>query len=180
MNSTTNLQTKELNKKVLLDTYNKEINKLYSFFYYKVLSKDIAEDLTSETFVTFANILASSNQKEIENYTSFLYGIAKNIFIKYLQKKYKSELPFSYFGDDFENYVESFTQKERSSNNFEEQLLKYLPFIPAKQAAVLELRFIQKMSLLEICLKLGKNMNYVKTTQKRGFKSLKALIEKDI
>jgi DNA-directed RNA polymerase specialized sigma24 family protein len=38
------------------------------------------------------------------------------------------------------------------------------------------MRLIEKMSLDEICEKLGKNMNYVKTTQKRGIRNLKFLI----
>ena len=157
--------------------YDSEFQRIYSFFYYKTLSKDIAEDLTSETFLVLANILSGDSNKQIDNLKGFLFGIAKNVFVKYLQKKYRGEIPFSNFSDDFEEYVDSFVTEKEKSEPLEDKLIQYLPYLPSKQAAVLELRFIQKLSLQEICDKLGKNMNYVKTTQRRAFKSLKDAIE---
>jgi len=157
--------------------YDSEFQRIYSFFYYKTLSKDIAEDLTSETFLVLANILSGDSNKQIDNLKGFLFGIAKNVFVKYLQKKYRGEIPFSNFSDDFEEYVDSFVTEKEKSEPLEDKLIQYLPYLPSKQAAVLELRFIQKLDLQEICDKLGKNMNYVKTTQRRAFKSLKDAIE---
>jgi RNA polymerase sigma-70 factor, ECF subfamily len=169
------------NLKFQLSTiYDSEFSKIYSFFYYKTLSKDVAEDLTSETFLVLADVLSGSNQKEINNLKAFLFGIAKNIFTKYLQRKYKGEIPFSNFGDEFETYLESFVEKNNKSDNWEDRLLPYLKLLPQKQSKVLELRFIQKLSLKEICEQLNKNMNYVKTTQKRGLKSLKEAIESSL
>lgn len=157
--------------------YDSEFNRIYSFFYYKTLSKDLAEDLTSETFLALANILSGHSDKKIENLKSFLFGIAKNVFVKYLQRKYRGEIPFSNFGEDFENYIDTFVDKSQKREPLEDKLIPYLKYLPKKQAIVLELRFIQKLTLTEICTKLGKNMNYVKTTQKRAFKSLKDAIE---
>lgn len=160
--------------------YDSEFQRIYSFFYYKTLSKDIAEDLTSETFLVLANILSGNSDKRIDNLKAFLFGIAKNVFVKYLQKKYRGEIPFSNFSDDFEDYVDSFVVEKEKSEPLEDKLIQYLKYLPKKQAVVLELRFIQKLSLQEICEKLGKNMNYVKTTQKRAFKSLRDIIETSI
>lgn len=160
--------------------YDSEFQRIYSFFYYKTLSKDLAEDLTSETFLVLANILSGNSDKRIDNLKAFLFGIAKNVFVKYLQKKYRGEIPFSNFSDDFEDYVDSFVVEKEKSEPLEDKLIQYLKYLPKKQAVVLELRFIQKLSLQEICEKLGKNMNYVKTTQKRGFKSLRDIIETSI
>lgn len=157
--------------------YDQEFDKIYSFFYYKTLSSDVAEDLTSETFLTLANILSTNSSKEINNIKGFLFGIAKNIFIKYLQQKYRGEIPFSNLGEDFEEYLEDFVTKQEKKEPLEDKLIKYLEFIPKKQAIVLQLRFIEKLSLKEIADKLGKDMNYVKTTQKRAFKSLRDAIE---
>lgn len=169
------------NLKYQLSTiYDSEFKRIYSFFYYKTLSRDIAEDLTSETFLALANILSGNSGKQFENLKGFLFGIAKNVFIKYLQKKYRGEIPFSNFSDDFENYVDSIVSKNEKSEPLEDKLLKYLKYIPKKQAVVLELRFIQKLTLQEICEKLGKNMNYVKTTQKRAFKSVKEAAESQL
>ena len=86
--------------------YDSEFQRIYSFFYYKTLSKDTAEDLTSETFLVLANILSGDSHKQIDNIKGFLFGIAKNVFVKYLQKKYRGEIKFYNFSDDFEEYVD--------------------------------------------------------------------------
>lgn len=169
------MNSNEINSQLSV-LYDSQFQRIYSFFYFKTLSKDIAEDLTSDTFLTLANIL-SNNKKEINNLNSFLYGIAKNIFIKYLQKKYIGEIPFSNFAEDFEEYTTEFVSEREKREPLEDKLRKYIHLIPEKQAKILELRFLEKLSLTEIALKLNKNMNYVKTTQKRALKSLREAIE---
>jgi RNA polymerase sigma-70 factor, ECF subfamily len=154
--------------------YDLYFDKLYKFFYYKVLSKEIAEDLTSETFLTFASVM--KDNKQINNPKYYLFGIAKNIFLKFLKRKYKQEIPLSLIGDNFEEYATKCIYDIESRDSFEDKLLKYLNQIPEKQKIVLQMRLIDKMSLKEIAVKLGKNMNYVKTTQKRALKSIKNLV----
>ncbi len=154
--------------------YDLYFDKLYKFFYYKVLSREIAEDLTSETFITFAHILKEN--KKIDNVKAFLFGVAKNIFLKYLQLKYKQEIPFSSISENFEEYADTFVYEIEKRENLEDKVLLFLNKVPEKQRIVLQLRLIEKLSLKEICQKLDKDMNYVKTTQKRGLKSLKEII----
>jgi RNA polymerase sigma-70 factor, ECF subfamily len=155
--------------------YDLNFENLYRFFYYKTLSKDIAQDLTSETFLTFATILSKKNI-EMQDPKKYLYGIAKNIFVKYLRQKYKQEIPMSTLSRDFEEYIEEFVQESISTTDYTEIIAKYIPMLPEKQGIVIKLRFVEKLTLSEICAKLGVDMNYVKTTQKRGIKSLKNLI----
>ncbi len=163
-----------VNKQTLEEVYEKSFEKLYKFFYYKVQSRDIAEDLTSDTFLAFANSLKAN--KEIQNINAFLFGIARNVFTKYLQQKYKQEIPFSNISDNFEDYVDNYIVEIKRTPSLDEKVKKFMDKVPEKQRIVLELRFFQKLSLKEICEKLNKDMNYVKTTQKRGIRSLKDII----
>lgn len=155
--------------------YDTNFDRIYKFFYYKTLNKNIAEDLTSETFLTFVNLL--NEDKKVDNIKAFLYGVAKNIFMQYLRKKYQEGIPFSNLGDDFEEYAAEFVRENDIVESPEEKLLKILDKIPRKQQEVVRLRFLEKLSLDEICIKLEKDMNYVKTTQKRALKSLKQAVE---
>jgi RNA polymerase sigma-70 factor (ECF subfamily) len=154
--------------------YDLYFDKLYKFFYYKVLSKEVAEDLTSDTFITFAQII--KDKKQIENVKAFLFGVAKNIFLKYLQQKYRQPIPFSSISDNFEEYADNYVQEVEKKVNLEDKVMLFLNKVPEKQRIVLQLRLIEKLSLKEICIKLDKDMNYVKTTQKRGLKTLKEII----
>src|SRR5260221_9437097 len=163
-----------VNKQTLEEVYEKSFEKLYKFFYYKVQSSHISEDLTSDTFLAFTNSLKAN--KEIQNINAFLFGIARNVFTKYLQQKYKQEIPFSNISDNFEDYVDNYIVEIKRTPSLDEKVKKFMDKVPEKQRIVLELRFFQKLSLKEICEKLNKDMNYVKTTQKRGIRSLKDII----
>ncbi len=148
---------------------------IYKFFYFKILSREVAEDLTSETFIQFVKGL--KEDEEIENLRAYLFGIAKIIFVNHLKQKYKDAIPFSQIGDDFEDFLVETVKERDNSPTPEETLQKFMDKVPAAQREVLRLRFLEKLSLKEICEKMGKDMNYVKTTQKRGLKSLKQLCE---
>jgi RNA polymerase sigma factor (sigma-70 family) len=67
--------------------------------------------------------------------------------------------------------LEDFTE-ERTP---EDILLSRLELLPKKQRAVISMRLIEKLSLKEIAQKLDKDMNYVKTTQKRAIRNLKEI-----
>lgn len=155
--------------------YDLHFKKIYKYFYYKVLSREIAEDLTSETFLTFVDL---TKKEEPENASAFLYGVAKNIFMRFLDKKYRmhfvSGIDLNQFGEisDFLSEIEKMEEKQ----TIEEYALKYIEKLPEKQKQVLKMRLIDKMSLDEISKALGKNMNHIKTTQKRGIKKLKQII----
>lgn len=163
-------------KNIVEEIYNNHFEKIYKFFYYRVLSADIAEDLTSNTFLTFAEIVRG-DKVQIQNHDKIIYGIAKNIFLQYLKQKYKSEIPFSVIGDNFEEYVSEEIKSIEDKPTLEERAIKYINLLPIKQKEVAYLRLIEKMSLKAIAVKLKKNLNYVKVTQRRALKSLKVLVE---
>ena len=75
------------------------------------------------------------------------------------------------FEDSVTTTLEDFTEKTTP----EEILLSRLVLLPEKQRTVISLRLIEKLSLKEIAKRLDKNMNYVKTTQKRALKNLKEI-----
>ncbi|GAB4283611.1 MAG: sigma-70 family RNA polymerase sigma factor [Candidatus Dojkabacteria bacterium] len=169
---------------ILRQTYEENFEKIYRYFYSRVLNQQIAEDLTSDTFIKFAESVTSPSTK-IEDPKKYLFGIARNTFVKYLQEKYKkneSLFEIDYFRVGFDNsadYDPIETDHDDSKDyTLEELAARLLPHIPEKQRLVLQLRIIEKLSLKEICEKLNKDMNYVKTTQKRGLKSLRELVEK--
>lgn len=65
--------------------YDQNIKKIYRFVFLKVSSTEIAEDLTSETFVRFWDYL--NNDQEIENPQAFLYQVARNLIADFYRTK---------------------------------------------------------------------------------------------
>lgn len=157
----------------LVILYESNFKKIYRYFYYKFLNKDLAQDLTSDTFTSFVEA-TKTNSEGIKNYEKYLFGIAKIIFCEHLKNKYKEPNFVDYQNiSDFQDSVTETLEEFKEEITPEEILLKYIELLPAKQKDIIELRLIKKYSLKEIAQILGKNMNYVKTTQRRAIKNLK-------
>jgi RNA polymerase sigma-70 factor (ECF subfamily) len=153
--------------------YDRHFEKLYRFFYYKVLDKTEAEDLTADTFMAVAKAIQEG--RAIHDAEKFLYGVAKIIFTTFLQRKYK-QVKISIEEYDLEEVIAATETEVDDSPTLEERLIKYLPDLPPKQREVLRLRFIDKLTVAETCEKLNKDSNYVRTTQKRGLQTLREII----
>jgi len=92
--------------------YDRYINKIYRFIFLKVNSQEIAQDLTSETFLKGWEAFEKSqnpghnnqkvdelrssspvaNARVIENPQAFLYQIARNLVIDHYREKGKAQL----------------------------------------------------------------------------------------
>lgn len=168
-------------ERILIDIYNKYFIKLYRYFFYKTLDKALSEDLTSDTFLRFADCV--SGEAKIDDYVKFLYGIANNVFMEALRKKYSAQfitgIEWDVMSEELvDDFIEDADKVDNAQNSREELAKKYIKLLPVKQRKILTLRLIERLSLKEICEKIGKDMNYVKTTQKRAIKSLKELAAK--
>ena len=71
--------------------YDQYINKIYRFIFLKVNSQEIAEDLTSETFLRGWRTFREE-EKEINNPPAFLYQIARNLVIDFYREKGKAQI----------------------------------------------------------------------------------------
>ena len=65
--------------------YHQHADAIYRHCYFRVHNKDLAEDLTQETFIkTWKYIIEG---KEIKNMKAFLYRVALNLIIDHSRKK---------------------------------------------------------------------------------------------
>lgn len=86
-------------RKVFSKIYDENVRKIYRFIFLKVNSKDIAKDLTSQTFLRGweafkrkQNPRAKNQERGIKNPPAFLYQIARNLVIDYYREKGKTEI----------------------------------------------------------------------------------------
>jgi RNA polymerase sigma-70 factor (ECF subfamily) len=73
--------------------YDDYVEKIYRFVFLRVSSKELAQDLTSETFAKGWESYRQ-NPDGIENPRAFLYKIAKNLVIDHYREK--SKLPIAH------------------------------------------------------------------------------------
>ncbi len=78
-------------RKIFSQIYDRYIEKVYRFIFFKVNSQEMAEDLTSETFLRTWEAFKNGNQ-EIENVQAFLYKTARNLVTDFYREKGKAQL----------------------------------------------------------------------------------------
>jgi len=80
-------------KKIFSKIYDKYVAKIYRFIFLKVNSKEIAQDLTSETFLkAWETFRVQNSEFKVQNPQAFLYKIAKNLVIDFYREKRKVQL----------------------------------------------------------------------------------------
>jgi len=78
-------------RKTFGQIYDRYVEKIYRFIFFKVNSQEIAEDLASETFLKTWEVF-KNEEKSIENIQAFLYKTARNLVIDYYREKGKVQV----------------------------------------------------------------------------------------
>lgn len=79
-------------RKAFSKIYDQHIDKIYRFIFLKVNSQEVAQDLTSETFLRVWEKFKQENKNPIENPQAFLYQTARNLVIDYYREKGKARV----------------------------------------------------------------------------------------
>ena len=77
-------------RKIFSKIYDRYIDKIYRFIFFKVNSQEIAQDLTSETFLRGWESFKNGNK--IENPQAFLYQIARNLVTDHYREKGRTQV----------------------------------------------------------------------------------------
>jgi len=77
-------------RKIFSKIYDRYIDKIYRFIFLKVSSQEIAQDLTSETFLKGWE--SFKNGTKIENPQAFLYRIARNLVTDHYREKGRAQI----------------------------------------------------------------------------------------
>lgn len=172
-----------INKESFSVLYDEHIKSIYRFIYFKVSSKEEAEDLASETFLKAWNYLSKiDNSNKIHNFKAFLYQIANNLVIDFYRKK--SLLPISLNDGEWEDANIPDTQlsgvdkikKEDDTAELKEAFKK----IPENYSSVVIWYYLDELQIPEIAQILGKSEGTVRVTVHRALKALKKVLERNL
>ena len=153
--------------------YDDCIAKIYRYIYLKVNSQDIAQDLSSETFLKGWQVF-KDNSREIENPQAFLYQIARNLVIDYYREKDRSRTVSTEFvslTDQAEDL------HERAMSDSELEMVKAsLAGLKDDYQEIIIWHYIDDYSIEEISKMMDKSEGAVRVMLHRALKSLKGKI----
>ncbi|HEX9664759.1 MAG TPA: RNA polymerase sigma factor [Patescibacteria group bacterium] len=152
--------------------YDQYIDKIYRFIYFKVRTRQEAEDLTSEVFLKLWQKI--TNKAEVDNLNAYIYAIARNSVIDYYrQKSTDKEVALeelAELGGDAET-IGKITQASDVS-----QLMKAINSLKDEYREVILLRYIEELAIKEIALILNKSQGATRVLLHRALKTLREVI----
>jgi len=155
-------------KEIFGRTYDDYINKIYRFVFLKTGIKEVAEDLSSETFLKFFNALKKGTK--IENQQAFLYQIARNLIADY----YKAKGRTAVVSADLSPIVDPKNLEEKSMVNSDLSLLKAgLVRLKEDEQSIIVWRHLEELSIPEIAKLVDKSESATRVMLHRAMNSLK-------
>lgn len=173
------------NPEVYGKLYDIYVEQIYRFIYFKVSSKEEAEDLTAEVFLKTWQYIREMGADAIDNLQAFLYQTARNTVIDFyrtrgarlISQDERSETSDDQLKMDLADEKQDVLQKVQLASDVEE-VKKALQNLKEEYREVVVLRFIEEMSVAETAEILGKSRGAVRVLLHRAIGELRGMVIK--
>jgi len=168
-------QAKQGNTEAFGHIYDQFVRRIFKFVRLKVQNQQEAEDLVQETFVKAYKGLAKLKMEDL-NFSAWLYRIAGNTVNDHFRKKYRT--PEITAIDEKFDLPDSYSLQEEVAMHSDLEIVRgVLHQLPPLYQQVLELRFLQDLSLDETANIINKNNLSVRLIQFRALKKLRIILK---
>jgi len=153
--------------------YDMYVDRIHRFVYYKIGSKQEAEDITSEVFLKAWDYITKGNN--VKNVKALFYKFARNLIIdQYRMNAKRREVGEDEMGDieDGKNTMEIVDQRMKN-----EELIKNLNRLKNEYKEVLMLKYIEGLKTREIAKIMERGQTAVRVLCYRALKRLKQIME---
>lgn len=160
-----------------MSNYNELVDQIFRFIYFKTSSKEIAEDLTGECFLSTIKYLNPSTdsgqeKREIKNIRAFLFKTARNKVIDYYRQKGRI-----IYSDEAVLANEEISGKDDLiSKQDARMIVEKLNLLEDDDKEILIMRYLEDMDIGDIAKAVGKNQVAVRVQIFRALKKMKKLI----
>ncbi len=157
------------------ELYDVYVTKMFRFISYKVGTREVAEDLTSDLFLKLWEYLTKEKEREIKNVNGLIYRMARNLVIDhYRQKSNIAECSI----EDILHIGVPAGELERVHDKMETaKLLELIRTLKTEYQEVLLLKYIEELSTKDIAEIMGKKQGTVRVVLHRATKTLQSLID---
>jgi RNA polymerase sigma-70 factor (ECF subfamily) len=160
-----------------IGAYDRWAESLFRFAYFRTPSKEVAQDLVSQTFLKTWDWMLRGN--EVQNWRLFLYRTLRNLVIDYYRSKKSHEVVE--LSDYIKNtFADEFATPEKRNSNLEAKLiLEEFSKLDSFSAEVLQLRYIEGLPVKDIAKLVGKTPNAVYVSIHRSLKKISEIYNKN-
>jgi RNA polymerase sigma-70 factor (ECF subfamily) len=158
--------------------YDRYVDVVYRYVYYRVGNQATTEDMVSETFLRALRRITSFTWQG-RDFGAWLVTIARNLIADhYKSSRYKLEVVTGEILDA--DRTTDGPENEVLDNITNMTLLEAVKLLGAEQQECVVLRFLQGFSVTETALAMGKTDGAIKALQYRAVQSLKRLLPAEL
>lgn len=151
--------------------YERYVDKIYAYLYYRTGSREDAEDLTARTFYRALDNLHRYQERGLP-FSAWLYRIAHNLMANW--HRYNSRHPqVSLEALRLTDHLGRDPEKALERNEAREVVLEAIRLLPPDRQELLILKFIDQMSNEEIGRVMGRSEGAVKSLYHRTLVALR-------
>jgi RNA polymerase sigma-70 factor (ECF subfamily) len=162
------------------ELYDKYVDQVYRYIVYRVASTQLAEDLTSETFLRALRRISSFTWQG-RDVGAWFVTIARNLIADhYKSGRYRLELTTDDVSDSSSAPVQAGPENEVLEAMQNKVLLEAVKQLNAEQQECIVLRFLQGLSVSETAQVMGKNDGAIKALQYRAIRTLGRLLPEGV
>lgn len=160
-------------KKKFKKIYDNNVESIYRFIFLKVSKREIAQDITSETFRK--GWQAFKQNPDMDNPRAYLYRIARNAVIDHYRTKKQHMSP-----DDMQLEDEGKDLEEIADDKYRVRKIKEaMKNLKDDYQDIIIYRYLEEMDMSEIAELMDKSEGAVRVTIHRATKALKKELNKD-
>ena len=149
--------------------------KLATYAFFKTQNHATSQDLVQDTFIKTWNYLVKGG--DIVTMKAFLYHILNNLIVDEYRKRKTTSLDVLLE----KGYEPGVDESERLFDFFDgKALILLIKQLPPKYQKVMNMKYVQLLSLEEMALIVGKTKNTVAVNAHRGLEKLKLLYEASV
>jgi len=173
---------RENDKDAFMKAYDLYVDEIYRFIFFKVKSKEEAEDISSSVFLKAWNYINDSKVLEEKTLRALFYKIARTTIIDHYRKSSSQTGDVSIDSTDSVFDIKDQNQNIHKSlelrNDTEKVMLK-LDLLKDEYREVVLMRYINEMTIDEIARITQKSKGNVRVLTHRALKALEELINDD-
>lgn len=174
------LRLKQKDKEAFIEAYDLYLDDIYRFIFFKVNSKEEAEDLTSSVFLKAWNYIQNNSISDFQTLKALFYKIARNLVIDHYRST-ANKKDISLEADESLNIIDErqdLLAKIDNSNDYEKIQEKILD-LKEEYREVLILKYVNELSIPEIAAILDKTKGNVRVLIYRALNALRGNIKED-
>ena len=161
-------------KQALIEIYEQYNSEIFRYGFRMLDDHDLAEDCVADTFHRF--LIAMRSGASVANIRAYLYRIAHNWITDHYRRRPPPAVPLD---ENLHSMPEGDPSHLVGQELDRQRVRSALLRLPAEQRQVIELRFMENWSHIEVADALGKSVEATRAMQYRAVEALRRILAEE-